>query len=397
MLLSLSATGSLPGCGDGATEPSNGAADEGSVCPPEDPDCDRLDEPCVPDEATPPAGESTAPGSNPMGLGSPLSSSGKHLIWPKGRVPYKIASTLDATTKTRVLSAMSEWQSKTKQVVRFEKATSADAAYVLVTTGSPRVEFVGYKSNTVSKLYLRDNEYLTVTRHELGHVLGLEHEMRRKDRAASIQVLSANIVNTANCKYQFSLCSNCPTLGKYNIKSVMHYRTYRDLASCRVNNKAVLLTKAGGTINHEWVLTAGDLSAIWELYGQPTTGTGGTGGVDAGIDASAGADSGADAADAAGAAGAAGSAGSAGAAGSDGIEGDNPWTDSGIESGVGGSGATGGSSGNNTTVMKDGSESGCGCRLGPEPARPWVLAAVFGLFFLSARRRGARGGTPLSR
>jgi len=373
----------LASCSGSAPETT---ADEGSVCPPDEPDCDRIDEPCVMEESDP-----SGPGSSPMGLGSPLTSTGKHPIWPKGRVPYKISSSVGSTTKSRLLSAMKEWQTKTAQRVRFEPATSTDKAYVLVSEGSPRVSFVGYKAGTVSNLYLRDPEYLTVTRHELGHVLGLEHEMRRKDRSSYIQVISSNIVNTTNCKYQFALCSDCAPLVKYNVKSVMHYRTYRDLSSCRVGGKAVLLTKSGGVIDHEWVLTTGDLDAIDELYGPPpTTGTGGTGGSDAGkLDAGA-TDAGSDAGDSGGAgdgapeteAGAAGAAGAAGVAGHDGID---EWSDASIPAAGGAAGSAGG--GSQTKLLPADDAGGCSCRVPSSERRDGALVILLGAALLGARRR----------
>jgi MYXO-CTERM domain-containing protein len=386
--VSLLATLAAGGCGEAPVE----ADESGAVCPPEDPDCDRIDEPCVPEEGS---GE-LGPGSSPTGLGGPLTSTGKHQIWPKGRVPYKIGSTVNSTTKSRLLTAMGEWEAKTKNVVNFVAATSTDKAYVLVGEGSPRVEFVGYRSGTVSKLYLRDSEYLTVTRHELGHVLGLEHEHRRKDRGAYIQVISGNIVNSSLCQYQFALCKDCALLDKYNTTSVMHYRSTRDLSSCRVGGKAVLLTKSGGLINHEWVINSGDVKSIWELYGSPPVpdaGTGGTGGAkDAGADAAKDAASGDGAVDAgvAGAGGTAGTAGASGAAGAAGDEGiDEPgWAGA---PGVDGAAGGGGQSSQNTKVVPD-DEGGCGCRTAParEHGAWWVLAVAALAVTGRSRRFGQR-------
>ena len=222
-------------------------------------------------------------------------------------------------------------------------------------------------------------KYLTVTRHELGHVLGLEHEHRRKGRGNHIQVLSSNIVNTTSCKYQFSLCTDCVSLAKYNVNSVMHYRSTRDLSSCRVGGKAVLLKLGGGLINHEWVITGGDLNAIAELYGPPpSTGSGGS----SGSTASGGS------AGAGGLAGTAGSSGAAGAppgaAGNDGVD----WNYGGWggEAGAG----TAGSAGNQsqpTTLSPSGGEGDCGCRLPPRRDSGHSLVALLGLGALALRRR----------
>lgn len=385
----------LLACGDaGSGDPLNDATT--SVCPPDQPHCDLIDEGCVIEETPTEDGPSLSPGSGTLGLGGPKSSAGKHLIWPNGRVPYKIASSVNSTTKSRLLSAMKEWNTKTKDRVRFVTAKSTDSAYVLVSEGSPRVSFVGWRSGKVSNLYLRDSEYITVIRHELGHVLGLEHEHRRKDRANFIKVVSSNIVNNSNCQYQFALCSNCPLLGKYDVKSVMHYRSTRDLSSCRVGGKAVLLNKDGSLINHEWLISTGDIAAIAELYGPPpssgtggATGSGGTGGGGTG-GASTGGAGGVvgGAAGAAGAAGDAGAAGFAGAAGDDGVDGDGEWevgTEIPSSGGAGGSGATG----HGSTVFADGEESGCACRVGGSQRAPFVPGALM-LLALGLSRRRAR-------
>ena len=377
--------------GSGCSERALEADESAVVCPVDDPDCDRIDEPCVMDET--PAAD-LEPGSSPMGLGGPLTGGGKHQIWPKGRVPYKVGSTVNSTTKSRLLSAMKEWETKTKSVVRFEAATSADKAHVLVSEGSPRVAFVGYRAGTVSNLYLRDSEYLTVTRHELGHVLGLEHEHRRKDRANQIQVISSNIVNTSLCKYQFALCTDCALLDKYTVKSVMHYRSTRDLTSCRVGGKAVLLTKSGALINHEWLIATGDIESIYELYGSPDTGSGGTGGSkDAGLTGGTGGTADAGASDAApegsasgGTAGVAGAAGAGAGAGDDGID-EPSWAGASALDGAAGSGAGGGQS----TRLVANDEGGCSCRAVPERSSGgwWLLVvgAAIGLLRSERRRR----------
>ena len=384
-------------CGDDGAfhHAESDSESSGAVCPAHDPDCDRIEEECVvEDREHVAAAKTNAPGgSTIMGLGGPKNNAGKHKIWPKGRVPYKVHSSVNSTTKSRLTSAMNEWQNKSKQRVRFVKATASDNAYVLVSEGSPRVEFVGYRANTVSKLYLRDSEYQTVVRHELGHVLGLEHEHRRKDRGSHIQVISSNIVNTTSCKYQFSLCTDCAPLVNYNVKSVMHYRSTRDLSSCRVGGKAVLLNKSGGLINHEWVITGGDLNAIAELYGPaPSTGSGGSGGTGGGpTGGSTGTGAVAGSAGAGGFAGTAGTSGSAGgpgAAGNDGVD----WNYGGWGglAGAGTAGSAGNENGQTTTRTADGSEGNCGCRTPARRDSAPSLVALLGFAALTIRRRRAR-------
>jgi len=233
--------------------------DTGEECPPGEPDCDRLDAPCAVD----------GPDPTTQGLTASTTAAGNYRIWPNGRIPYSIDASVGDTTRNRVLAAMSEWQTKTEQRVRFVKKSSTDTAFLRVLGATrPATSFVGYKPGTVSKVTLRNPEYLTVIRHELGHVLGLHHEQRRSDRSSYILVKSGNIVDTEDCKRQFNVCTDCEPIGNYNVKSVMHYRT-SDLSSCRTG--PVLLRKDGTAIDHNWVLTAGDLAAIAELYGPAPT------------------------------------------------------------------------------------------------------------------------------
>lgn len=318
------------------------------------------------------------PNSNPLGLTRGKNAAGEYRIWPAGRVPYEIDSTVGAATKAAVLAAMNDWQSKTEQRVRFEPATQNDAAFVsFLGAPDPVTSHVGYQPATISKVKLRNPESVRVARHEIGHVLGLQHEQRRDNREAHIKVVDVNIVKTNFCKDQFSVCASCVPLVDYNVSSVMHYRT-SDLKSCRTG--PVLLHKDGSNINHTWVLTDGDLASIAALYGPApgsggTSGTGGTGG-------------------ASGAAGAAGSGGisaaggaapndagiAAGAAGTAGINGiDNPDD---VPEGSGGASATAADNG------------GCALARGRDDASGLFAAfmALFGLALLrsllapSARR-----------
>jgi hypothetical protein len=384
------------GCVASSAPQEQAAPEEESVCPPDEPNCDRLDQPCVEDDD--PAASPSGPGSSPMGLTTDKTASGKYRVWPKGRVPYKIDASVGSVTKGLVQKAMDEWQTKSEERVRFEKATASDETYLVVYGGSlPITSPVGFKSGTISKVHLRNPEYITVIRHELGHVLGLHHEQRRTDRGAYIQVKTANIVNTSLCKTQFSVCTDCVPIGKYNVKSVMHYRT-TDLSNCRTG--PVLLNKDGSSINHTWLIGAGDLAAIAELYG-PAPGSSKDAGTkpapsDAGTGTGGAAGSGG-AAGAGGSAGAAGAAGSAGAPGSGGAAGDDSIgtpDETGGSAGAPGGGAGAAGTGTDPVVAPDtsaGTETSGDCsmangRRGSEGSA-WLAFAA--LAFAGLRRRVA--------
>jgi hypothetical protein len=229
------------------------------VCPPDEPECDALHEADVELEDEPEAAT--------YGLTDPKTASGSFRAWPGGRIPYRFATgsnAINATTRDRLSQGMTNWEKLTEGRIKFRAATSSDTAYVLVKRGSTRVSpFVGYRAGRVQELYLRDNEYLTVIKHELGHVLGFHHEQRRTDRGNHIQVRTANIVDSAHCRYQFSKCTDCERLGPYDRTSVMHYRTH-DLSGCRTG--PVLLKLDGTTISHTWKISPRDLDAVAAMY-----------------------------------------------------------------------------------------------------------------------------------
>jgi hypothetical protein len=248
------------------------------VCPADQPDCDRLDDPedevddhVDLDDLAGVAGD-TEDSATAYALTDPLAD-GKYRAWPHGRIPYKFATSngvfqLNAATRSTVSKAMTNWSTLTEGRVKFRAKTATDTAYVLIKIGSPKVSpFVGYRKGRVSELFLRQNEFITVTKHELGHVIGLHHEHRRTDRLSHIKVRTANIVNSTLCRAQFDTCSTCKRIGTYDRISVMHYRT-TDMANCRKG--PVLLKLDGSPIAHVWQVSTKDRNAVAAMYPLPT-------------------------------------------------------------------------------------------------------------------------------
>lgn len=315
------------------------------------------------------------PGSDPMGLAAPGSGQ-TYAIWPKGRVPYVLDSSLDPVSSANALTAMNNWQTKTAQVVRFEPAKASDSPRLVVVGGAaPVTNHVGYRS-TNSKITLAKSSTVSLIRHELGHVLGLHHEHRHPERDKYIKVQMQNVKNTQYCLNQFKACTNCLPVLDYNVGSVMQYDT-NDLSSCRTG--PVLLHLDGSPISHVWVLTDGDIATIHAMYGAPATGTGGGGGA-AGATGTGG--SGANPATG-GSAGAAGSGGAAAAGGTAG-------------------GALGGAAGVDDVIdVPDEPASGApdsgddgGCTVRPSDSAPgaWLVALALALGAFGRRRGARRGG-----
>lgn len=247
-------------------DPDDALGSDDPPCPPDAPDCDALSEPCALEDSL-----GDMPGSSPAGLTDPPST--KRRTWPNGIIPYAFKKDgngnilLSKATRQTLSLAMTNWQRQTENRIKFREKRSTDNAYVLIAPGSPMVRpFVGYKAGQVQELYLGSNEYITVVKHELGHVIGLHHEQKRKDRGQHIKIRTENIVNTDSCRSQFAVCSDCQLVGKYDKMSVMHYRTL-DLSGCRKG--PVIVDLDGSDHYHYWKLSMKDLDSVAELYDAP--------------------------------------------------------------------------------------------------------------------------------
>jgi hypothetical protein len=108
--------------------------------------------------------------------------------WPGGIIPYRFASANEGQ-RTIVLSAMSEWECGTS--IRFVEC--ADSSVEILTIGfydaaEKNRATIGFARNAHVR-FSAGALRLTVL-HELGHVIGLQHEHQRADRDEHINLPS---------------------------------------------------------------------------------------------------------------------------------------------------------------------------------------------------------------
>ncbi len=235
-----------------AWEPDPDLDSDGPVCADGDEGCDALPELDV---------EMTAASSPDGTLFAAAPAK-----WPNGVIPYVIDDSVNASTREALSKAMTNWTTQTENRIRFRARRSSDTAYVRIVEGSPLVRpFIGYRAGAVQTMQLRDNEYVTVIKHEIGHVVGFAHEHKRLDRGSYIRVTSSNIVSSSLCEYQFSR-ADVDRGVPYDRVSIMHYRT-TELKNCRTG--PVLRRLDGGPIDHVWKLSRKDLDAVAKRYDAP--------------------------------------------------------------------------------------------------------------------------------
>jgi hypothetical protein len=207
-----------------------------------------------------------APAQLEQGLfkqGSSLTSN----LWPRGVVPYTIASSV--TTPARVRAALAEWENKTS--IRFVPRTN-QTAYVTFrekTNQTVCAAEIGYRG-VQQFVNLRDTRVSGVTAcltsvivHEVGHTLGLWHEQQRDDRDNYVRINSACVPVGSNAYTKLS--SGVRKIGPYDIVSTMHYRsTTYNRTGC---GGYAIYKKDGSLLLHDWAtLSAGDVAGMKVLY-----------------------------------------------------------------------------------------------------------------------------------
>jgi len=147
--------------------------------------------------------------------------------WPRGIIPYKIASGYSENQRNIIYTAMQMWMRKT--CIRFVVAGKAEARstghnhYINIKSGVGCFSQLGYQQRTYDVSLNKDDcLWPFVIAHELGHAMGLHHEQCRSDRDDHVQVLYENA--HPNQRFNFKKAEGFSNFGmEYDYCSVMHY------------------------------------------------------------------------------------------------------------------------------------------------------------------------------
>lgn len=102
--------------------------------------------------------------------------------------------------------------------------------------------------------------------HELGHALGLLHEVCRHDRDSFVHIDFSNIEHVPLTDYyenQFEIDPNGEDFGNYDYASIMHYST---LSYAIDKSKKVITKLDGSNVTKPLTLSSGDIAAVQEMY-----------------------------------------------------------------------------------------------------------------------------------
>lgn len=147
------------------------------------------------------------------------------LLWPGGRIPYRIDTSVPKNWVPRIRQAIRHWESKTE--IRFDEIIGSPQSSHVVFFDDPNSNscqtVLGRPRSGPRMVQLADWCQWGNIAHEIGHVLGMHHENARPDRANFIKVEFAPTASTL-IKAQFDANPrHFQEVGPYCYDSILHY------------------------------------------------------------------------------------------------------------------------------------------------------------------------------
>lgn len=194
--------------------------------------------------------------------------------WPSSSIPYVISSSL--TNQSRVTSAIQHWNTNLSGVIQFVPRTN-QSDYVLfspATSGcaAPVGYYQGAGAHTID---LSDQCGSGNVAHEMGHIVGLDHEQNRLDRDQYVTINWGKI--TSGYSLNFNITAENQDYVGYDFGSIMHY----SLSAFSVDGSNTITPKvtipSGITVGQRSGLSSSDINAVRMIYGADPIQTGDNG------------------------------------------------------------------------------------------------------------------------
>lgn len=189
-------------------------------------------------------------------------------LWPSGVIPYTLDPALPDASVLALTIAIAHWNKVGGiSLIPLDDVEARIGTEVVdsvrITTGDYCASWVGRRGGQ-QNLWIAQNCPAGSIMHEIGHLLGLEHEHTRADRDQYIQIHWENI--TPEKHHNFDAAPDGSQLhGAYDYDSIMHYGTHNFSS----NGEATITAIDGiaRNIGQRVAPSVGDLQAIAELYG----------------------------------------------------------------------------------------------------------------------------------
>lgn len=191
--------------------------------------------------------------------------------WPNGVIPYQISSNLP--NPQRVNDAINHWNNLMGGVISLtERKGQADYVYfVPVASGCAATVgyFAGAGPHTVE---LEPNCGSGNIAHEIGHVIGLDHEQNRRDRNNHLTIVWNKIL--AGFELNFQVESTYLDYYEYDFNSIMHY----SLFAFSSDGSQTIIPKTSLPndlyVGQRRGLSLGDINSVRILYDHAAIGAG---------------------------------------------------------------------------------------------------------------------------
>jgi len=157
-------------------------------------------------------------------------------LWPdRGNIPFCIQKSFPAAGRQAMIDAMQHFKDRVPcigfkeiQVLSDNDKSCTEDGYNKKTAiyvgmnGPGCYNYVGYVPHSQINLDTNCHDMGTAA-HELGHALGMLHEMNRADVGKYVQILWDNIQEDRSTRFQYEFSGDASTAEPYDLMSLMHY------------------------------------------------------------------------------------------------------------------------------------------------------------------------------
>lgn len=206
------------------------------------------------------------PGSQGVGVGA-----GNR--WPSGVIPYDIDPAL--TDRQRITDAVSHWNNNLAGVISLVPRTTQSDYLRFTAVSSGCSAPVGYFAGEgIHPVNLSGACVAGNVAHEIGHIVGLDHEQNRRDRDSYVSINSANV--SPGSIDNFSIETAYQDYNFYDFASIMHYGLYAFAINTSIKTIVPkVAVPAGITVGQRSGLSIGDINSVRIMYGYAPISDGG--------------------------------------------------------------------------------------------------------------------------